>query len=245
MSIHNRFFGLLDRCCHVYQDYQKDVISLFEPCPDATLLDLGCGNGEFTQKIAARIGTSHICGIDISGENVKQARAKGIDCRQSNLDQVILPFEDESFDIICANQVLEHLSDTDTLPKEVHRMLKPGGYAVISTPNLAATQNIISLLFGFQPPQTAVSDDFDIYFTSRHLKKRTDPWPTHRRAFTLEGLRAILRWHGLSVQEAKGSGLYPLPSAVARLVLYFNKRYAAYLSMKARKTQPEKNKTEG
>ncbi len=235
MTVFNHVVKFLDRYCHVYQDYQRDVISLFERNPDARLLDFGCGDGEFTQKIAGKIGTSHVYGIDISGENVERARARGIDCRQSNLDQVKLPFEDESFDIICANQVLEHLADTDTLPGEIYRLLKPGGYAVVATPNLAATQNIFSLLFGFQPPQTAISDDFDIFLTSRHLKKRTDPWPTHRRAFTLEGLCALLQWHGLSAQETKGSGLYPLPSALARLVLRFDKRHAAYITVKARK----------
>jgi 2-polyprenyl-3-methyl-5-hydroxy-6-metoxy-1,4-benzoquinol methylase len=239
MTVLNRFIGLIDGYSHVYQDYREDVLSLFEPCPGAALLDLGCGDGDFTQKIAARIGTSHVWGIDISGGNVEKARAKSIDCRQSTLDQAKLPFEDESFDVICANQVLEHLADTDTLPKEVHRMLKPGGYAVISIPNLASAHNIFSLILGLQPPQTAISDDFDIVMISRRLEKRTDPWPTHRRAFTQEGLRALLQWHGLSVQETKGSGFYPLPSAAARLVLRFDKRHAAYLSVKARKIQPE------
>jgi SAM-dependent methyltransferase len=239
MTILSRFIGLIDGYSHVYQDYQRDVISLFESCPGAALLDLGCGDGDFTQKIAASIGTSHVRGIDISGGNVEKARAKGIDCRQGTLDQAKLPFEDESFDVICAIQVLEHLSDTDILPGEVHRMLKPGGYAVISIPNLASAHNIFTLILGLQPPQTAISDDFDIVMTSRQLQKRTDPWPTHRRAFTLEGLRALLRWHGLSVQETKGSGFYPLPSAAARLVLRFDKRHAAYLSVKARKIQPE------
>jgi methionine biosynthesis protein MetW len=242
MTVFNRLFSILDRYCHVYRDYQQDVLSLFEPDPGATLLDLGCGNGDFTLKIAARVGASRVYGVDISAENVARARAGGIDCRQSNLDEVGELFSDEAFDIVCANQVLEHLSDTDKLPGEIYRLLKPDGYAVIATPNLAATQNIFSLLLGFQPPQTAVSDDFDIFLTSRHLKKRTDPWPTHRRAFTLEGLQALLRWHGLSVVATKGSGLYPLPSVIARPVLRFEPRHAAYLSVKARKIQPEKRR---
>jgi methionine biosynthesis protein MetW len=227
--------SLLDRFYHVYPDYQRDVVSLFERDPEARLLDLGCGDGEFTQMIANKIGTDRVCGLDYSAENVARAGASGIDCRRGNLDEFKAPFDDEIFDVICASQVLEHLADTDTLPKEIYRMLKPGGYAVISTPNLAATQNIFALLLGWQPPQTAVSDDFDIFLTSRRLKKRTDPWPTHRRAFTLDGLRALLTWHGLTIEAVKGSGLYPFPSAAARLILPLAKRYAAYITVKARK----------
>jgi methionine biosynthesis protein MetW len=236
MTIIESLMRLLDRFCHVYRDCQEDAISLFETEPGARVLDLGCGNGEFTRRIAAKIGTDRVCGIDYSIENVERARARGIDCRRGNLDEVKAHFDDGSFDVICANQVLEHLADTDMLPDEIYRMLKPGGYAVISTPNLAATQNVFALMLGWQPPQTAVSDDFDIFLTSRHLKKRADPWPTHRRAFTLEGLCALLQWHGLTVETVKGSGLYPLPSAVARFVLRFDKRHASYIVVKARKS---------
>ncbi|OGO06823.1 MAG: hypothetical protein A2Y92_01870 [Chloroflexi bacterium RBG_13_57_8] len=230
--------NLLDRYSHAFEDQRRDVLSLFEANPDAVLLDLGCGSGEFTLEMAAKIGASRICGIDYSEENAARASARGIDCRRCNLDATRAPFGDAGFDVICASQVLEHLADTDTLPKEIYRMLRPGGYAVVSTPNLAATQNILALFTGWQPPQTAVSDDFDIFLTSRRLKKRTDPWPTHRRAFTIEGLCALLRWHGLEIEKVKGSGLYPLPSAVARFVLHFEKRHASYITVKARKKSP-------
>jgi len=56
-----------------------------------------------------------------------------------------------SFDVVFANQVIGHLYETDLFLKEIYRMLKNGGYTIISTPNLAGFHNIFSLIFGKQP----------------------------------------------------------------------------------------------
>jgi methionine biosynthesis protein MetW len=233
----SRFVQLLQRWGNIDEEYRRVVLSLFEPSPEARFLDVGCGDGEFALKVAERIGTRQVFGLDVARENVERAKARGIDCCEADLERK-LPFEDESFDVVCVNQVIEHLSDTDALAKEVYRVLKPGGYAVTCTPNLAASHNVFFLLLGLQPPQTAVSDDFDLLVTSRRPKKRTDPWPTHRRLFTLEGLTAVFRWHGFSVVRTTGSGWYPLPLPLARWFAQIDKRHAAYLAISTRKNHP-------
>ena len=50
-----------------------------------------------------------------------------------------------------SNQVIEHLADTDVFVAEIARVLEPGGYAVISTENLASWHNVFALVFGWQP----------------------------------------------------------------------------------------------
>jgi ubiquinone/menaquinone biosynthesis C-methylase UbiE len=129
MSLFIRLALLIQRYCDLDREYRRDVLSLFEPNPGAQLLDLGCGNGEFTMRVAERIGTSHVAGVDVGEQSVEQARARGVNCYLADLNGRI-PFEDESFDVVCANQIIEHLSDTDGFIKEMRRVLKSGGYAV-------------------------------------------------------------------------------------------------------------------
>ncbi len=83
---------------------------------------------------------------------------------EKNIDVVItdaskpFPFTDGTFDFVIANQVIEHVTDTDTFIKEVYRILRPGGVCICSTPNLASFHNIFCLILGYQPFTSHVSD---------------------------------------------------------------------------------------
>jgi methionine biosynthesis protein MetW len=241
MTLLSRLIGLLQRWGDLDREYRRDVLSLFEPNSEATLLDVGCGDGQFTLKVAARIGTSKVFGIDVVKENVEQAKARGIACYQADLDEARFPFEDESFDAVCANQIIEHLSKTDAFVKEVYRVLRPGGYAVISTPNLAALQCLIFLLLGWQPLPAHVSDETT---TVGSPVRRSDcqdqrmPGSHHRRVFTLRALEEFLKHHGFDVEGGVASGFFPLPASIARLVCAFDKRHATNLAVKAHKSYP-------
>ena len=71
------------------------------------------------------------------------------------------PLTNESVDVLHSNQVIEHLPRTDHFMPEVRRVLRPGGYALVSTNNLASCHNIVSLVLGLQPPPCHVSDRAD------------------------------------------------------------------------------------
>lgn len=62
-----------------------------------------------------------------------------------------IALENESIDVVFSNQVIEHLYETDKFISEIYRILKPGGYAVISTENLSSWHNIFALILGWQP----------------------------------------------------------------------------------------------
>ena len=63
------------------------------------------------------------------------------------------PIKDNSVDVVVSDQVIEHLTDVvDNFVKEIFRILKPEGYAVISTENLSSWNNLFALLFGYGPP---------------------------------------------------------------------------------------------
>jgi SAM-dependent methyltransferase len=87
------------------------------------ILDLGCGDGQLTQRIAAT--GAHVVGVDASAEMVAASRARGIAADQAGAEA--LPYADDSFDAVFSNAALHWVRDQDAMMFEVHRVLKPGG----------------------------------------------------------------------------------------------------------------------
>ena len=218
---------------------RRAILSLLAKDPNATLLDCGCSHGEFTMMIAGTIGTSRIYGIEIMSERVDKARARGIEVHHGDINRE-LPYEDENFDVVHANQVIEHLHNTDILVKEAYRVLKTGGYLVISTPNLASFHNILNLLSGKQPYDANVSDEVNagtwhVMDPARKASLRLGLGPAHRRLFTKGALEELLEYHGFKIEKSIGCGFYPFPTRLAKVMSFIDSRHAASIIVKARK----------
>lgn len=104
---------------------ERFILSLLEKDQSARVLDCGCGGGNLTKEVAARVGTDKIYGIDAIPELVRASKEKGIECCLADLNNP-LPIEDESFDVVHANQVIEHLCRTDGFLRESYRILRGG-----------------------------------------------------------------------------------------------------------------------
>jgi SAM-dependent methyltransferase len=94
------------------------------------VLDVGCGPGTITTDLAARVSPGTVVGIDRSAEVVDQARttAKQRGNVRFEVDDVYaLGYADDSFDLVHAHQVLQHLSDPVAALREMGRVCKPGG----------------------------------------------------------------------------------------------------------------------
>lgn len=213
------------------RECKEAILSLLEISPGSSLLDLGSGGGEMALIAGQKTKSARICGTDIREECLSMMESKGIIAYQVDLNKH-LPFDDESFDVALASQTIEHLYDTDLFVEEVSRILKVGGYLVMATPNLASWHAIFSLLLGRQPPTVFVSDEFELGFGQ---PKIADWGPTHRRVFTMHGLRSLLEWHGFKVESCRGAGFAPFPSPLCKLLLFIDRRHSAYIIMKARK----------
>jgi SAM-dependent methyltransferase len=91
--------------------------------PGERILDLGCGDGQLTQRIAANGAT--VVGVDTSPEMVVAARALGIVAMEANAES--LPFSDHAFDAAFSNAALHWVHNQDAMLAQVRRVLKPGG----------------------------------------------------------------------------------------------------------------------
>jgi ubiquinone/menaquinone biosynthesis C-methylase UbiE len=101
---------------------------------DDRVLDLGCGQGEFTAAVAS-LGAS-VIGADVAEAALARARV-----RHPELDFRLVPFagelgfEDNAFTLVWASEVLEHVADTARWLSEVRRVLAPRGRLLVTTPS--------------------------------------------------------------------------------------------------------------
>lgn len=91
--------------------------------PGERILDLGCGDGQLTGRIAAT-GAS-VVGVDASPEMVAASRARGIAAEEASAES--LPYTNGAFDAVFSNAALHWVHGQDAMMAEVHRVLKPGG----------------------------------------------------------------------------------------------------------------------
>jgi len=103
-------------------DLAQPVLDLLAPRPGERVLDLGCGDGVLSEKLAA-LG-AHVVGVDSSAPQVAAARQRGIDARV--MDGQALGFEHE-FDAVFSNAALHWMRESDRVIQGVARALRPGG----------------------------------------------------------------------------------------------------------------------
>jgi demethylmenaquinone methyltransferase/2-methoxy-6-polyprenyl-1,4-benzoquinol methylase len=111
--------------------------------PLARVLDCGVGNGSLLIALASLLkGPADFYAIDTSAEMLVQAKSvmqhAGLDPHLQQADVMSLPYEDQSFDVVMAAHVLEHLPDPQRALAEMVRVLKPGGkvFLCVTRPSL-------------------------------------------------------------------------------------------------------------
>ena len=100
--------------------------------PGLSVLDVGCGPGTITVDLAARVAPGRVTAIEMTEDALDLARTEAQTRGQSNIDFVTsdvhaLDLPDDTFDIVHAHQVLQHVADPVQALREMRRVCKPGG----------------------------------------------------------------------------------------------------------------------
>jgi ubiquinone/menaquinone biosynthesis C-methylase UbiE len=130
---------------HAWRTVQNSAAYLVpELLPGLTVLDVGSGPGTITLDLAARVAPGRVVGVDTSAEVTRKAADLAAEQSVTNVSFVVgdayaLDFEDASFDIVHAHQVLHHLADPVAALTEFRRVCKPGGVVAVREVDYAGT----------------------------------------------------------------------------------------------------------
>ena len=218
-----------------FEQNKNELLNLLEENRDAKILDIGCSDGSFTKRVANRVKSTTVFGIEIIKARASEARKNGVNAVVANADRTF-PFKHSVFDFVISNNVIEHVCDTDLFIKEIYRVLRRGGVCFISTPNIANLQDIISLMLGYQPFSMHVSDEIVVGNPLNPSYKLIWDYPRklHRRLFTARALKELFEFHGFECEKCIGRVVYPLPISISKLIPQtIARKYSEYIIIKA------------
>ena len=173
----------------------------------ARLVDVGAGEGYFSKMVGDRVASelgrppsSVLAACDLFPEFF---RYDAVRCDPINADGT-LPYPDATFDVVCSLEVIEHIKDQFAFTRELWRVAKPGGIAVVSTPNVLNLNSRIRYLHsGFTvlfDPLLISSDD------PRHTSGHINPVPYYYLAYQLRraGFRSVAVHYDRFKSSARG-----------------------------------------
>lgn len=151
--------------------------------PARSALDLGCGDGRLTGRLAA----DDVVGADVSAVALARAQRRHPDVAFVKIEpNRPLPFEDSEFDLVLCADTLEHVQDVQLFLSEVRRVLEPGGELALSTPAHGRRTGLRVLTGGFE--------------------ESFDPLSPHIRFLTRRSLRTLLDEMGFDLVELRKQG---------------------------------------
>ena len=140
-------------------------------CPVHKLLDVGCGDGSLILQLGGKVKL--VVGVDRALSACQDASARGFTVQCADLNAPHLPYPDDVFDAVTCLDVIEHVLDPRHLLRELARVLRPGGFLVLTTPNIRAYWHILTLIRGRFPLTSGDPDGYDgghlHYFTFRDV----------------------------------------------------------------------------
>ncbi len=212
----------------------KNIESLFEKNNNANFLDLWCDDWVKTHRFWGIIWTKDLSWLEIVDERLKIAIDSWIKGKKWDLNEK-LDFEDNSFDVVHANQVIEHLWNIDNFASEIHRVLKPGWYAIISTENWSSWCNIFASIMWWQifsltnlsSKKAWIWNPFALHWGE---DIELSSW-THKTIFNYRWLKEFFEAHWFKVEKIKWAWYFPLPSILG----VFDVRHSHFITIKVKK----------
>lgn len=177
------------------------------------IIEVGCGAGYALDTVGPLFELA--IGIDVSEARLNQRILPPTRWRfiRSDLNRSF-PLAAGCADVIFANQVIEHISDPIFFARQIFEILRPGGMAIVTTPNVRYVRHLWKLVVLGKGPQTANGDT------------QEGPWDNgHIHYFTHNDLRAIFSETGFS--EVKSQALIDLTKGthLRKLLDQFSGKY--------------------
>jgi 2-polyprenyl-3-methyl-5-hydroxy-6-metoxy-1,4-benzoquinol methylase len=158
---------------------------------DKLVLDIGCGGGFLAERLAAR--GCQVTGVDNDEVLLKRAQTVCREVLRHDLDAVDSMDVSARFDVVVMADILEHLRVPEKVLAQARSWLRPGGFAVISIPNVAHVSVRLKLLLGrFDYGPTGILDR------------------THLRFFTRRTFTSLLAEAGYEISDFIPIGRFPL-----------------------------------
>ena len=172
------------------EELTQRILKMISPTVGKRIFEIGCGIGGSASYISAQDCDEYI-GTDLSETAINHSRqvfSEKPNFRFMAMDATHIEFEDNSFDIVIAREMIEHLPDPLACITEVFRSLKPGGQFVLTSPNRDSLHLRVNRMLGYQ--------DFKCSFD--HIKE-----------FTFQEASDMLREVGFDIEETGGVFLQP------------------------------------
>jgi 2-polyprenyl-3-methyl-5-hydroxy-6-metoxy-1,4-benzoquinol methylase len=135
-----------DKSESYYSGVRLDILPLL-PKHSKKILEIGCGTGNTLAYLKDKGYCDWTCGVDIFDDAIESAKEK-LDCiYQCNIEEMKIPLNSESIDIILCLDVLEHLINPQKVVAYLHTLLAPGGIIIASIPNVRHYSVVIPLIF--------------------------------------------------------------------------------------------------
>ena len=154
---------------------------------DSLVLDLGAGSG-FVEQMNFRGTAGKVCGLDpgasvLGNPHLDEAKVGSGEA---------IPWPEETFDVVFADNVLEHLANPEAVFREVLRVLKPGGSFLAKTPNRFHYVTLIAQL---------TPTSFHEFFNQLRGRNETHTFKTHYRANSRNAIARLAKKCGFEVRE--------------------------------------------
>lgn len=155
--------------------------------PHYLILDVGAGSG-FVKEMNYKDLAAKVTGIDMDPAVLENPFLDDAYI----VNGTDIPFEENTFDVVVSDNVLEHLEFPDQVFSEIARVLKPGGKFIIKTPN---KWHYMSLIASCTPHW------FHVFYNSLRGRKENDTFPTQYKVNTPKDIEARANRSGLKVEE--------------------------------------------
>lgn len=168
----------IDISAMYHERRQETALRLLQPSAGQVVLDAGCGNGSLAARLAPLVHEAHA--VDIAGNALDPRFASIANLRFQAMNVEAMSFPAARFDGIVCVETLEHMLHPIRALEEFHRVLKPGGCAVITYPTVNRT------------------------FVKRLGLGRRVSISEHLNEWSYAELRAVVRERGFTVEQVEG-----------------------------------------